>query len=467
MTVLELLNHHAEMRNSKLAIVDSEKEITYEQLALTVRETSQVLEKVLIKNECLVRLNVIKDIQSAILFLSLLEIGVSVLPVSEDDEIDIPYSHTISQVKLCAEDLDFSCYGNHYFINRNDKFNPSLLVEKDMLYGKYINSTSGSSGAKKFCVSDWDKIVINTEAICNAYNIDKDVVYMSLFPAHMHIYESFSRGLYAGGTCILLENTELTLIADYIQKYGVTHIQGTPNQLISLNTRVSPSTTMSVVSIECAGGLLSENGERLLKRNFTEAVISRAWGSCETTGVCITSYLSDNKSSSNIGKIIKPYKLKLSDGGIPTMLLSGESIVKTIWNSGNIIHVEEWFDTKDIIELVDNNVMFRGRLSGMIKCGGENIYPEEVEGVISKISGVLDCIVFGIEDLLRGETIVALIQVSQASAITEEYIKHEALAHGLRLNKIPKLIKLVHFDLPYKQSGKKDRQLAKEIYLNK
>lgn len=185
MTVLELLNYHAEAHNSKLALVDSQKEITYGQLTLIVRETSQKLETLLHKNECLVRLNVVKDIHSAILFLSLLEIGVSVLPVSEDDEINMPYSHTISQVKRYAEDLEFACYGNYYFINRNDNYNPSLLIEKDILYGKYINSTSGSSGAKKFCVSDWDKILVNTEAVCSAYNINTDVVWMSLFPAHI------------------------------------------------------------------------------------------------------------------------------------------------------------------------------------------------------------------------------------------------------------------------------------------
>lgn len=467
MTVLELLNHHAEARNSKLALVDSEKEITYGQLVLSVRETSQKLEALLRKNECLVRLNAVKDIQSVILFLSLLEIGVSVLPVSEDDEISLPYTHTISRAKLSVEDVDFACCENYYFINRNDSFDSSLLVETDILYGKYINATSGSSGAKKFCVSDWNKIVVNTEAVCGAYNIDADVVWMSLFPAHMHIYESFLRGLYVGGTNILLENTDLSLIADYIQKYGVTNIQGTPNQLISLNARVSQSITMSVVSVECAGGLLSEAAEILLKRNFAEAVISRAWGSSETNGVCITSYLSSDKSPFNIGKIIKPYKLKLSNSEPATMLISGEGLVKTILDGRKIIRVGEWFDTKDIVEIIDDNIIFRGRLSGMIKSGGENIYPEEIEAKISKIDGVLDCIVFGIEDHLRGEAIVALIQVSQDSSISEEYIKHEALNHGLRLNKIPRFMKLVPSVLPYKGSGKKDRQLAKEIYLYK
>ncbi len=467
MTVLELLNYHAESQSSKLALVDSNKEINYGQLTLIVREISQKLETLLHKNECLVRLNVVKDIYSAILFLSLLEIGVSVLPVAEDDEINIPYSHTISQTKFQENDMEFICYGENYFINRNDNFNSSLLIENDILFAKYINSTSGSSGAKKYCISDWYKVLVNTEAVCSAYNINTDVVWLSLFPAHMHIYESFLRGLYVGGTSILVENTDLSLIADYILRYGITNIQGTPNQLISLNTRVSQNTTMSVISIECAGGLLSENAETLLKQNFTEAIISRAWGSSETTGVCITSHSASNKSPFNIGKVIKPYKFKLSDNDITTMLICGESIVKTIWDTGKIIHIGEWFDTKDIVEIVDDNILFRGRLSGMIKCGGENIYPEEIEAIISKISGILDCIVFGIDDNLRGETIVALIQVSQISSISEEYIKLQALSYGLRINKIPKLMKIVPFKLPYKQSGKKDRQKAKEIYLYK
>lgn len=73
---------------------------------------------------------------------------------------------------------------------------------------------------------------------------------------------------------------------------------------------------------------------------------------------------------------------------------------------------EGWFDTGDIGS-IDNlgNVWLIGRTKGRIKSGGENVYPEEVEAVLSQHPGVYSSVVVGIPNDRLSEMLVACIQI--------------------------------------------------------
>nr|WP_081142558.1 hypothetical protein [Ferroplasma acidiphilum] len=58
----------------------------------------------------------------------------------------------------------------------------------------------------------------------------------------------------------------------------------------------------------------------------------------------------------------------------------------------------------------------------MITAGGYNIYPEEVEKILYEHSGVSQCAVVVVPDAHRGETVKAIIVLSDKS-VTEDEIK--------------------------------------------
>ncbi|GMP71684.1 hypothetical protein CsSME_00029994 [Camellia sinensis var. sinensis] len=73
---------------------------------------------------------------------------------------------------------------------------------------------------------------------------------------------------------------------------------------------------------------------------------------------------------------------------------------------------DSWIDTGDIGWIDDfGNVWLVGRSKGRIKSGGENVYPEEVEAILSQHPGVSGIVVVGLPDARLTEVVVACLQI--------------------------------------------------------
>jgi acyl-CoA synthetase (AMP-forming)/AMP-acid ligase II len=62
----------------------------------------------------------------------------------------------------------------------------------------------------------------------------------------------------------------------------------------------------------------------------------------------------------------------------------------------------------------------------LIKPGGENVYPAEVETVIREIPGVSAVCVFGVPDAQWGEAIKAVVESSESGLSANQVIDHVA-----------------------------------------
>ena len=78
----------------------------------------------------------------------------------------------------------------------------------------------------------------------------------------------------------------------------------------------------------------------------------------------------------------------------------------------------------------DGFYYFVGRGDDMFVCGGENIYPGEVEMMLERQPGVLQAAVVPLADDIKGQRPVAFIVRRQGSSVTEEEIKAFALDNG-------------------------------------
>ena len=95
------------------------------------------------------------------------------------------------------------------------------------------------------------------------------------------------------------------------------------------------------------------------------------------------------------------------------------------------------------------------RKKDMIIAGGYNIYPEEVEKVLYEHPGVSQCAVVGVPDAHRGETVKAIIVLSDKS-VTEDEIK-KYCQEKLAKYKVPKIIQFTD-SLPLTPVGKIDKK---------
>jgi fatty-acyl-CoA synthase len=73
-------------------------------------------------------------------------------------------------------------------------------------------------------------------------------------------------------------------------------------------------------------------------------------------------------------------------------------------------HVNGWQTLGDLGHVdIDGYVYLSDRLDDMIISGGVNVYPQEIEKIISEVSGVDDCAVVGISNAEFGERPVAFV----------------------------------------------------------
>jgi acyl-CoA synthetase (AMP-forming)/AMP-acid ligase II len=112
-----------------------------------------------------------------------------------------------------------------------------------------------------------------------------------------------------------------------------------------------------------------------------------------------------------------------------------------------------WFRTGDIGRVDDEGFVFvEDRLKDMIISGGENIYSVEVERALTDHPAVLDAAVFGIPDEKWGESVKAVVELSDGQQTTPEELVawcRDKLAHY----KCPRSVDIMA-ELPRNPTGK-------------
>jgi fatty-acyl-CoA synthase len=127
-----------------------------------------------------------------------------------------------------------------------------------------------------------------------------------------------------------------------------------------------------------------------------------------------------------------------------------------------------YFVTGDLGLLDDEGrLYFRGRIKEMIKTGGINVAPVEVEETLMAHPAVKLACVTGVPDPRRDEVIAALIVCEAGRTVAEA----ELLAHcrrTLAAYKIPRLVKFVReADLPLTVTGKLQKNRLAEFFTNR
>ena len=99
-------------------------------------------------------------------------------------------------------------------------------------------------------------------------------------------------------------------------------------------------------------------------------------------------------------------------------------------------------------------------MTDMIISGGENIYPKEIENVISSHSGVREVAVFGIPDEVYGESVCAVVVKKEGQELDADDVINFC-ASRLAGYKKPKRVEFIG-ELPKNPSGKVTKNVLRE-----
>ena len=138
------------------------------------------------------------------------------------------------------------------------------------------------------------------------------------------------------------------------------------------------------------------------------------------------------------------------------LLAKGPQVMRGYWQrpdeTSNNLTKDGWLKTGDIAQISTNGfIKIVDRKKDMILVSGFNVFPNEVEEVITQIPGILEVGVIGIKDEKSGEAVKACIVLKDKSLQKETIIAH-CREHMVNY-KVPKYIDFLE-TLPKTNIGK-------------
>lgn len=195
-------------------------------------------------------------------------------------------------------------------------------------------------------------------------------------------------------------------------------------------------------------------------------VVLTAYGLSESTGFGTMCRVDDDAEtiSGSSGRPMAGFELTLSEAG--EVLLRGPNVMLGYLddpeNTAKTIDADGWLHTGDIGEVDDRGYLkITDRLKDMYVSGGFNVYPAEIEQVLTRLDGVATVAVIGVPDNRMGEVGKAYIVRKPGAKLTEDQVFSYA-TKSLANFKVPRFVEF-RDELPYNASGKVlKRQLREE-----
>jgi long-chain acyl-CoA synthetase len=220
----------------------------------------------------------------------------------------------------------------------------------------------------------------------------------------------------------------------------------------------------SNLKVSLGGGMAVQGAVAKLWLEKTGCPICEGYGLSETSPSASCNPTTSTEFTGTIGVPLPSTWMKLVDdngGDVPLgqpgeIAIKGPQVMAGYWQrpdeTAKVMTVDGWFKSGDI-GVMDERGYFRivDRKKDMVLVSGFNVYPNEVEDVVAKLDGVLECAVVGVADDKTGEA-VKLVIVKKDPALTEEKVREFCHAN-LTGYKRPKVIEF-RTDLPKTPVGK-------------
>ena len=302
--------------------------------------------------------------------------------------------------------------------------------------------TSGSTGRPKGVLlnhhgQNWSRLIL---AHTRATTPD-DVILVAAPLYHKNALNAIKQGLTAGAQLIVMPQFNIERYIEAMGRYRATVISGVPTMMSMLLTRrdmLEKMDTSSVRTVMMGSAPSSAQLLHELKHVFPNAQALVVYGVTEGGPVPLGPHPDEKPRPP--GSIGFPYAgtlAQLINGATPD---EGELILK---NPGILLGYHNlpaetakrvrdgWYHSGDICRRdAEGFYYFVGRTDDMFVCGGENIFPIEVETLLEKHTSVHQACVLPFDHEMKGKVPYAFVVLRANQQATDDELKQFALAHG-------------------------------------
>lgn len=342
------------------------------------------------------------------------------------------------------------------------------LSSNDTLFLQY---TGGTTGLSKGAVLSHQNIVANAEqykaSVPQASIVGEEVMVGALPLYHIFGLTLSIAYLSLGGKIVLIPNPrDVDAFIDAIKGVGITVMPGVNTLFAGLGMHPrTQEVDFSKLKISIGGGaaVIEATSERW--KEITGKHIKEGYGLSETSPLLCINPASVEHFSGTCGLPVPSSDVKLLDGDDAVAAIgdrgeiccTGPQVMSGYWNNdaanADAFTKDGYFRTGDIgvfdeagyLQIVD-------RKKDMIIVSGFNVFPNEIEAVVTACDGVAECACIGVEDEKSGEAIKIFVVKSAGADLGQEAL----IAHcreNLTGYKIPKHITFLD-ELPKSNVGK-------------
>lgn len=362
---------------------------------------------------------------------------------------------------------------------------PSVTVgEQDLAMLLYTSGTTGRPKGAMLTHRNWCTSAFIVTGEWRLYPYHKFLCVLAPFFTGCFVFMTFSA---ARGFTLVMSDFDPVKVMDTISKEKITYTMFVPTMTsrIVKHPDVHKYDFSSLEHVITSGAPISEALVReacqvLFKGDlrfvFTYGTSETAIGGCQLQPEEVSLDGPTSTRLTSVGKPMLGMEVKVVDesgrevmpgsGSVGEIVVIGDTVGKGywgmpenkelsdgVWYSGDLARVDE-----------DGYIYIVDRKKDMILSGGANIYPREIEEVISEHPAVLHNTVVGVPDREWGERVHAVVVLREGKTATEKEII-DFCKERLASYKCPKSVEFVRFeDLPVSPAGKILKRQLKERY---
>jgi len=351
------------------------------------------------------------------------------------------------------------------------------LTGEDLLFFQY---TGGTTGPSKGAVLNHRNVVANLEqykGFLPEASVATEEVMVGALPLY-HIFGLTLSLAYVSLGCkvILIPNPrDVDAFLGAIKNAGITVFPAVNTLFAGLGMHpATKEVDFSKLKVSIGGGAaiietVSKNWKALTGHEITEG-----YGLSETAPLLSIVPMGVSEFTGSCGLPVSSTDIKLLDddgnevaiGERGEICAAGPQVMKGYWNkpdaNAEAFTADGYFRTGDIgtfdeagfLRIVD-------RKKDMINVSGFNVFPNEVEAVVTAVEGVAECACVGVPDEKSGEAIKVFVVLKQGAAVTDDQILDHCRKE-MTAYKIPRHIAYID-ELPKSGVGKILRRELRKV----
>ncbi|MBW2608668.1 MAG: AMP-binding protein [Deltaproteobacteria bacterium] len=355
-------------------------------------------------------------------------------------------------------------------LENNGDVEPADVSSDD---GFVIIHTAAVAGRPRGALLSHGNVLCANMHLNYCFNLSTKDVHLNLLPLfHVGGFFMATNSFHAGALNINMSKFDAQKAVELIEKERVTLLFDFPPILSSI-LKESEETKRDIHTLKSVIGLGTP--EDIVKyQKMTGGTFYCMYGQTETSCLATLGRYDDRPGSA--GKTISLADVRLVDdygkpvpaGKVGEITMKGPMVFKGYWNlPEDNAHTfrDGWHHTGDLGRFDEDGFLFyagRKAEKELIKPGGENVYPAEVEKVILEHPAVEKTVVFGVPDPKWKEGIKAVCQLKKGKNLDSKQLI-DFVGERIARFKKPQYVEFAD-QIPLQKDNSPDRAKVKELY---